>query len=96
MSMAAAAISSVRRFVRKLRGKQSPEASVVIEAAPGEDSQLDCGTRPHGAPSAERQVPAHATLRADPRLQPQIGRPAGVPLQPADLLKATLSILSYN
>ena len=28
---------SVKRFVRKLRGSQSPEACAVIETAPGED-----------------------------------------------------------
>ncbi len=37
---------SVKRFVRKLRGKQSPEACAVIETAPGEESQVDYGTGP--------------------------------------------------
>ena len=37
---------SVKRFVRKLRGKQSPEACVVIETAPGEETQVDYGTGP--------------------------------------------------
>jgi len=37
---------SVKRFVRKLRGKQSPEARVVIETAPGEEAQVDYGTGP--------------------------------------------------
>ena len=37
---------SVKRFVRKLRGKQSPEACAVIETAPGEEAQVDYGTGP--------------------------------------------------
>ena len=37
---------SVKRFVRKLRGARSPEARVVIETAPGEESQVDYGTGP--------------------------------------------------
>jgi len=37
---------SVKRFVRKLRGKQSPEARVVIETAPGEEAQVDYGSGP--------------------------------------------------
>ena len=37
---------SVKRFVRKLRGKQTPEARVVIETGPGEEAQVDYGTGP--------------------------------------------------
>jgi transposase len=37
---------SVKRFVRKFRGKQSPEAFAVIETAPGEEAQVDYGTGP--------------------------------------------------
>ena len=37
---------SVKRFVRQLRGAQSPEACAVIETAPGEESQVDYGTGP--------------------------------------------------
>ena len=37
---------SVKRFVRHLFGKQSPEACTVIETAPGEESQVDYGTGP--------------------------------------------------
>ena len=37
---------SVKRFVRKLRGSQSPEACAVIETAPGEEAQVDYGTGP--------------------------------------------------
>ena len=42
----AGAYQSVRRFVHKLRGKQSPEACAVIETAPGEEAQVDYGTGP--------------------------------------------------
>lgn len=37
---------SVRRFVRKLRPSQSPEARVVIETAVGEECQVDYGDGP--------------------------------------------------
>ena len=42
----AGAYQSVRRFVRKLRGKPSPEACAVIETAAGEEAQVDYGTGP--------------------------------------------------
>jgi transposase len=37
---------SVKRFVRKLRGTQSPEACAVIETEPGEEAQVDYGSGP--------------------------------------------------
>jgi transposase len=37
---------SVKRFVRRLRGQQSPEACAVIETAAGEEAQVDYGTGP--------------------------------------------------
>jgi transposase len=37
---------SVQRFVRKLRGTQTPEAHVVIVTAPGQEAQVDYGTGP--------------------------------------------------
>jgi len=37
---------SVKRFIRGLRGKSSPEACAVIETAPGEECQVDYGTGP--------------------------------------------------
>jgi transposase len=40
------AYGSVKRFVRGLRGKQSPEACAVIETAPGEELQVDYGAGP--------------------------------------------------
>jgi transposase len=40
------AYQSVRRFVRKLRRRQVPEACAVIETAPGEELQVDYGSGP--------------------------------------------------
>jgi len=40
------AYQSVKRFVRKLRGKPSPEACAVIDTAPGEEAQVDYGAGP--------------------------------------------------
>jgi transposase len=40
------AYQSVKRFIRKLRGKQPPEACAVIETAPGEEIQVDYGSGP--------------------------------------------------
>ena len=37
---------SVKRFVRKLSGRPSPEACAVIVTPPGEESQVDYGTGP--------------------------------------------------
>ena len=37
---------SVKRFVRRFRGQQSPEACAVIETAPGEECQVDYGSGP--------------------------------------------------
>jgi transposase len=37
---------SVKRFIRKFRGQQLPEACAVIETAPGEELQVDYGTGP--------------------------------------------------
>ena len=42
----ASSYQSVQRFVRKLRGTQTPEARVVIVTAPGEEAQVDYGTGP--------------------------------------------------
>ena len=38
--------ASVKRFVNKLRGSPTPESRVVIETAPGEESQVDYGSGP--------------------------------------------------
>ena len=37
---------AVKRYVRKLRGRQTPEARVVIQTAPGEEAQVDYGSGP--------------------------------------------------
>src|SRR5215831_3538904 len=37
---------SVQRFVRKLRGAQTPEARVVITTPPGQEAQVDYGSGP--------------------------------------------------
>jgi len=40
------AYQSVKRFIHKFRGQQSPEACAVIETAPGEELQVDYGSGP--------------------------------------------------
>ncbi len=40
------AYESVKRYVRRLRGTQAPEARAIIQTAPGEESQVDYGTGP--------------------------------------------------
>jgi transposase len=42
----AGSYESVKRYARKLRGTQSPEACGIIETGPGEESQVDYGTGP--------------------------------------------------
>jgi len=42
----ASSYQSVQRFVRKLRGPQTPEARVVITTPPGQEAQVDYGTGP--------------------------------------------------
>ena len=42
----AGAYTSVKRFVRRLRGTRAPEAHPVIVTAPGEEAQVDYGTGP--------------------------------------------------
>jgi transposase len=42
----ASSYQSVQRFVRKLRGAQTPEARVVIVTSPGQEAQVDYGTGP--------------------------------------------------
>lgn len=41
-----AGYQSVRRFIAKLEPNQSPDARVVIETTPGEETQVDYGTGP--------------------------------------------------
>jgi transposase len=40
------AYESVKRFVRKMRGTQSPEARAIIQTAAGEEAQVDYGSGP--------------------------------------------------
>jgi hypothetical protein len=40
------AYETVKRYVRKLRGRQLPEARAIIQTAPGEESQVDYGKGP--------------------------------------------------
>jgi transposase len=40
------AYQSAKRFIRKFRGEQAPEACAVIETAPGEELQVDYGSGP--------------------------------------------------
>src|SRR5580658_8061729 len=40
------AYQNVKRFIRRFRGKQLPEARVIIETAPGEETQVDYGSGP--------------------------------------------------
>ena len=61
----ASSYQSVKRFVRKLRGGQAPEARAVIETAPGEEAQVDYGSGPMVRDPRDRQVSAHAAVRAD-------------------------------
>ena len=56
---------SVQRFVLKLRGAVSAEARVIIETKLGEEAQVDYGTGPMVRDPGQRQVPAHAAVRAD-------------------------------
>src|SRR5215471_1235167 len=42
----ASSYQSVQRFVRKLRGTQTPEARVVITTPPGQEAQVDYGSGP--------------------------------------------------
>jgi hypothetical protein len=76
---------SVKRFVRKLLGGSSKEACAVIETAVGEEAQVDYGTGPMVRDPHSGIVSTHAPVRADPRLQPQVGPPPGVPIQHANL-----------
>ncbi len=74
---------SVKRFVGKLRGSRSPEARVVIETPPGEETQVDYGTGPMVRDPASGRYQPYAAVRPDARLQPQVGTPAHLPVQHA-------------
>jgi hypothetical protein len=72
---------TVKRFVRKLRGNQTPQPRAVIITAPGEESQVDYGTGPMVRDPQTGQIPTHTIVRADARMQPQGGTFALFPLQ---------------
>ena len=76
---------SVKRFVRKLRGSASAGSPRGDRDRARRGSAGRLRRRPDGARPAHRQVPPHAAVRADARLQPQVRSPAGLPLQHADL-----------
>ena len=73
----AAGYASVQALrARSCAAARPPEARAVIETAPGEEAQVDYGEGPMVRDPDDRQVPAHAALRADARLQPQVGAAA--------------------
>src|SRR5579883_2528584 len=89
----ASGYQSVKRFVRRLHGTQTPAARVMIVTAPGEESQVDYGTGPM-VRSAQRQVSPHPVVRDDAGLQPQGGTPAHLPLHQSHLGRTPRASLS--
>ena len=75
---------SVKRFVRKLRGSQTPEACAVINTGPGEEGQVDYGRGPM-VRDPESGKYRRTRLFVLTRLQPQGGTLADLPLQFAHL-----------
>jgi hypothetical protein len=56
---------AVRRYVRKLRGSQTPEARVMIQTAPGEEAQVDYGTGPMVRdPLSDQFIDCHDPIHA--------------------------------
>jgi hypothetical protein len=85
---------SVKRFVRKLRGRQF--AGSLRRERDG-DPRRDPSRlrhRAHVSRSAQGgQVPAYEVVRADAQLQPQVGVPERVPLQFTDPGQVILEML---
>jgi hypothetical protein len=79
-----ASYQSVQRFVGRLRRSAKPEARAVIETAPGEEAQVDYGSGPMVRDPQTGKY-RRTALRADPRIQPQVRAPAGVPFEHAYL-----------
>jgi hypothetical protein len=73
----ASSYQSVQRFVRKLRGTQTPEARVVITTPPS----FDYGSGPMVRDPETGKLSAHPIVRHDPGLQPQSSSSADLPLQ---------------
>ena len=76
----AAGYQSVRRFVRKLHGSQSPEACAVIEAAVGEEAKVDYGAGPMVGFEAHIGYGEHFTIIPGVRMH---GLPASWLLRPS-------------
>jgi transposase len=66
---------AVKRFVRKLRGPQRPEAAGIILTAPGEEAQVGLRQWSDGARPADQQVSTDTIVCSDPRLQPETRAP---------------------
>jgi hypothetical protein len=79
---------TVKRFVRKLRGHQPPEARAVIVTAPGEEAQVDYGTGPMVRDPQSGKYRRTRLFVDDAGLQPQGRTPADVSLQFAYLGRA--------
>ena len=60
-----AGYQTVKRFIRKLRGSQQPQAVGIILTAPGEEAQVDYGTGPMVRRRKKRQVPQNPAVRDD-------------------------------
>jgi hypothetical protein len=68
---------TVKRFVRKLRGSESPQAVGIILTAVGEEAQVDYGSGPMVRDSQSGKY-RRTRLCADAWLQPQIRTLAGM------------------
>ena len=68
--------------------RRPPEARVGDQHRPGRRSPGRLRRRADGARPGDGQVPPHAAVRSDARLQPQVCAAAGVPVQHADLGRA--------
>jgi hypothetical protein len=72
---------AVKRFVRKLRGPQCPEAAGIILTAAGEEGQVDYGSGRMVRDAQNGKYRRTRTIRSDSGLQPQIRTVAGLALQ---------------
>jgi hypothetical protein len=71
----AAKYASVRRFVARLRGRQTPDAHSVIFTEPGQEGQVDYGEGPMVRDPATSKYRRDAAVRLHARVQPQVGAP---------------------
>ncbi len=72
---------SVKRFIRKFRGQQTPEACAVIQTAPGEELQVDYGTGPMVRDGHTGKYRRTRLFVLTLGYSPQMHSPAGVWLQ---------------